>query len=49
MMPAVPIILPTITRMQFLPPAIDSAFAQTFPEWTRERSAPDAARVQVAS
>ena len=31
-MPAVPIILPTITRMQFLSPAIDSVFAQTFPK-----------------
>jgi glycosyltransferase involved in cell wall biosynthesis len=33
MIPAVSIILPTFNRMQFLPPAIDSVFAQTFAEW----------------
>jgi glycosyltransferase involved in cell wall biosynthesis len=32
-MPAVSIILPTFNRLQFLPPAIDSVFAQTFREW----------------
>lgn len=33
MIPAVSIILPTFNRMQFLPPAIDSVFAQTFTDW----------------
>jgi glycosyltransferase involved in cell wall biosynthesis len=33
MAPVVSIILPTFNRLAFLPPAIDSVFAQTFEDW----------------
>jgi glycosyltransferase involved in cell wall biosynthesis len=33
MIPVVSIIMPTFNRMQFLPTAVDSVFAQTFTDW----------------
>jgi ABC-type multidrug transport system fused ATPase/permease subunit/GT2 family glycosyltransferase len=33
MLPAVSIIMPTFNRLEFLPPAIESVFAQTFTQW----------------
>jgi ATP-binding cassette, subfamily B, bacterial PglK len=33
MLPAVSIIMPTFDRLAFLPPAIESVFAQTFTQW----------------
>ncbi|HEY6482157.1 MAG TPA: glycosyltransferase family A protein [Steroidobacteraceae bacterium] len=33
MQPAVSIIMPTFNRLEYLPPAIESVFAQTFAEW----------------
>ena len=33
MLPAVSIIMPTFNRLEFLPPAIESVFAQTFSRW----------------
>lgn len=33
MSPAISILMPTFNRLQFLPPAIESVFAQTFTDW----------------
>jgi glycosyltransferase involved in cell wall biosynthesis len=38
MSPAVSIILPTFNRLEFLRPAIESAFAQTFEDWDPDTS-----------
>jgi len=31
--PIVSVVLPTFNRLEFLPPAVESVFAQTFPDW----------------